>query len=191
PEASHVSAACSDGAATIVQRFAEAPETRAVAVISSYAAPLLEGCGTINEGDLRVVGETDPVPFITAFATDRLSGEQRAAVAEALLDLVAVPAGMQSLETLRGFTPIDTAYEQATAKPAVAPAVSPKPTPSDNVSWPGFRGANRDNVAAWLPEKLAAEPTFVWRQELSRSGLGGVAVADGRVVIGDRDFTNE
>lgn len=198
PEVSHVSAACSDGAATIVQRFADDPETRAVAVISSYAAPLLEGCGTINEGDLRVVGETEPVPFVTAFVTDRLDGDQRETVATALLDIVADPAVMQSLETLRGFTPIDAGYgandganDQAT--PATAPVDSTDKTsePGDNASWPGFRGPNRDNVAAWLPEKLAAEPAFVWRQELSRPGLGGVAVADGRVVIGDRDFTNE
>jgi len=39
----------------------------AATVISSYAQPLLEGCGTIKKGDLRVIGETDPMPFVVAF----------------------------------------------------------------------------------------------------------------------------
>ena len=53
---------------------------RGAAVISSYAAPLLEGCGTIKKGDLRVVGETEPVPFVAAFATNLLNEDEQAEV---------------------------------------------------------------------------------------------------------------
>jgi ABC-type phosphate/phosphonate transport system substrate-binding protein len=58
---------CSDGACKIIEW---GDKEKAAAVISSYAAPLLEGCGTIKKGDLRVVGETEPVPFVTAFTTE-------------------------------------------------------------------------------------------------------------------------
>ena len=70
PSELETSAACSDGATMILELR---PKVHAAAVISSYAKPLLEGCGTINKGDLRVVGETDPVPFIGAFALGSLS----------------------------------------------------------------------------------------------------------------------
>src|SRR5947199_325677 len=54
--------ACSDGAETILQL---GKDVRAATVISSYAAPLLEGCGHVKKGDLRIVGATAPVPFVT------------------------------------------------------------------------------------------------------------------------------
>src|SRR5262249_23211146 len=74
PEAAETSEACSDGACKVIDW---GDSQKGAAVISSYAAPLLEGCGTIKKGDLRVVGETSPVPFITAFATNRVDAELR------------------------------------------------------------------------------------------------------------------
>ncbi len=68
-----ISNACSDGACKIIDW---GDREKAAAVISSYAAPLLEGCGTIKKGDLRVIGETPRVPFITALA-DRSCRRQR------------------------------------------------------------------------------------------------------------------
>lgn len=94
--------ACSDGAAKVVERGAAG---KTAAVISSYAEPLLEGCGTIKKGDLRVVGETKPVPFITAFATGSVAGEDRKLLSAALLDIAEQPAILESLETLVGFLP--------------------------------------------------------------------------------------
>jgi ABC-type phosphate/phosphonate transport system substrate-binding protein len=60
---------CADGATKILDA---GPSSRGAAGISSYAAPLLEGCGTVKKGDLRVVGKTDPVPFVVAFVSDDL-----------------------------------------------------------------------------------------------------------------------
>ena len=40
----------------------------AVAVISSYAKVLMEGCELIDKGMLRIVGQTGEVPFVTVFA---------------------------------------------------------------------------------------------------------------------------
>lgn len=92
--------ACSEGATKILEL---GPDVRAATVISSYAAPLLEGCGTIQKGDLRVVGKTEPVPFITAFATSRLSKDDISAVRALLLDLIESPQLCIALETRLGF----------------------------------------------------------------------------------------
>ncbi len=95
--------ACSEGAVKILEWGSD---VRGAAVISSYAAPLLEGCGTIRKGDLRVVGKTKPVPFITAFATDSLEASRRKKVQNALTTMLLEPEVCQSLETLLGFVEI-------------------------------------------------------------------------------------
>ena len=95
--------ACSDGATKILELGAD---IRAATVISSYAAPLLEGCGTIQKGDLRVVGKTAPVAFVTAFATEKLVGKDRAAITESLLELIESPKLCEALETQLGFVEV-------------------------------------------------------------------------------------
>ena len=72
-------------------------------VISSYAIQLLEGCGTIDKGSLRIVGETAPVPFIGAFATARLPAEVVDAIAAALLEVRKDQALKAKLESRNGF----------------------------------------------------------------------------------------
>ena len=95
--------ACSDGATKILELGAD---VRAATVISSYAAPLLEGCGTIQKGDLRVVGKTAPVPFVTAFATSRVAEKEQAVIREILLELIESPKLCEALETQLGFVEI-------------------------------------------------------------------------------------
>lgn len=100
PSNPEISAACSEAAASLVELDAD---ITAAAVISSYAKPLLAGCGTIKKGDLRVVGESAPVPFITAFANTSLPKLDRQAVRTALLDVELEPELMIALETSEGF----------------------------------------------------------------------------------------
>ncbi|GAA4419574.1 PhnD/SsuA/transferrin family substrate-binding protein [Bremerella cremea] len=104
PETLEISQACSDGACKILEL--EGP-TKGAAVISSYAAPLLEGCGTIKKGDLRVIGKTKTVPFVTAFATDNLSPEQQKKVHDSLMMVATEPELCSQLETLVGFVPVE------------------------------------------------------------------------------------
>lgn len=106
-------AACSEGATKILEL---GPGVRAATVISSYAAPLLEGCGTIQKGDLRVVGKTAPVPFITAFATDRINKQDTAVIQAILLDLIESPKLCGALETRLGFIELASAAEAAKKK---------------------------------------------------------------------------
>lgn len=92
---------CSEGALKILEMQKEG--VKAAAVISSYAQPLLEGCGTVKKGELRVVGATDPVPFIVAFVSDRLNSGDRGAVEKALLSVSGNAGLCTALETKSGF----------------------------------------------------------------------------------------
>ena len=97
--------ACSEGATTILELGQGA---KAATVISSYAAPLLEGCGTIKKGDLRMIGTTAPVRFIEAFVSDALPAPQQAAIESALAKVATRPDLLKALETKSGFVQIDS-----------------------------------------------------------------------------------
>jgi ABC-type phosphate/phosphonate transport system substrate-binding protein len=103
PARPETSAACSDGATRILEL---GHQVRAAAVISSYAKPLLEGCGTIDRGALRVVAETQPVPFVTALVDRRLPAAVRQELTRALLNIASQPQLCRDLETLLGFVAI-------------------------------------------------------------------------------------
>lgn len=92
---------CTDGAKAVVAAFAK--EEKVAAVISSYAQPLLEGCGTVKKGDLRVVGITDPVPFIVAFVNDKLPEATRTDIQKALLGIGTEKDLLAAMETKSGF----------------------------------------------------------------------------------------
>ena len=105
PEKLDVCHACTDGATKVIDEFKAG--RKVATVISSYAQPLLEGCGTIKKGDLKVVGETDPVPFVAAFATGSLSPGLREAVVSALLEVGKNALLCTALETKAGFVTAD------------------------------------------------------------------------------------
>jgi ABC-type phosphate/phosphonate transport system substrate-binding protein len=115
--------ACSDGACKVIELGTKG---RSAAVISSYAQPLLEGCGTIKKGDLRVVGQTKDVPFITAFVTDQTSNSDVQKVSSALIATPFQPEVIESLETLLGFVPITDAESSGSADKVTAAAAKKK-----------------------------------------------------------------
>lgn len=106
PSTLETSPACSDGACWILEDFKEDESKHGAAVISSYAKPLLEGCGTVEKGALRIVGETEAVPFIEAFVNEKLSAADQATIAKALVKVSADPELKVALETRDGFTPM-------------------------------------------------------------------------------------
>jgi len=94
--------ACDEGAIKILE-LAEKGE-RGAAVISSYAKPLLEGCGQVQKGALRVVGETEEIPFIAAFVDASLERDTQAKISAALIKASASDIHLRiALETKRGF----------------------------------------------------------------------------------------
>ncbi len=100
-ETKEPAASCTDCATKILDS-GKAGE-KVCGVVSSYAAPLLEGCGTIKKGDLKVIGKTDPVPFIAAFACGSVPADLQAKVKSLLLDLHSNQALCKVLETKGGF----------------------------------------------------------------------------------------
>ena len=95
---------CDEGCHKILEA---GKESRGAAVISSYARPLLEGCGQVKKGDLRVIGETAPVPFIVAFADERLDADLKKSLEESLLAVSTEAKLCSQLETLLGFVPVE------------------------------------------------------------------------------------
>ncbi len=100
PAKIETSGACSEAATKLLELD---KEIKAAAIISSYAKPLLEGCGTINKGDLRVIGETDEVHFITAFVNKKLDAEISKKLVDTLLKVGGDVKLVKALETDTGF----------------------------------------------------------------------------------------
>ncbi|MCA9053018.1 MAG: PhnD/SsuA/transferrin family substrate-binding protein [Planctomycetaceae bacterium] len=112
--------ACSNAATKLVELESD---VKAAAVISSYAGPLLEGCGTIKKGDLRVIGVSEPVAFVTAFVNAALPDAEQAALKAALLEVGTDADLLIALETASGF--VEYQAVPAPGTPAAGdPAVS-------------------------------------------------------------------
>jgi outer membrane protein assembly factor BamB len=164
PEQVPTAPSCSDGALAVVEQEAGA------AVISSYAKPLLEGCGTIDPGALRVVGTTDPVPFIGVFATDRVDAALEDELLERLLEVGRHPALCAALESRDGFVALPD------------PGVGAK----RGRGWPDWRGPNRDAISSDVPETLPAEKRLLWSRTLTGPGMSGLAVGPRCVIVADK-----
>lgn len=128
------------------------------AAVSDYALRLLVGCEAVEAGALRVVGRTAPVPFVAAYAAPALAPGEAGAVSRALLKVSRSSRLRRALESRDGF-------------------VSAEALPAES----GLPG----EVA--LPERLPERPAVRWRRALSAQSLGGLAAADGRLFLSDRD----
>lgn len=169
--------ACGEGCIAVLK---QGDQGRTAAVISSYAAPLVEGCGTIPKDSIRVVAHTQPVPFITAFVSQSLDEGLRTRLSDAF-EAVASDAGLlKKLESLGGFEE----FEEQTPKELSA---TQPVKPSSNGDWIGWRGPHRDAVVAWLPRRFDKPPVKLWSHPLSMQGVGGVAATSETVFVTDRD----
>lgn len=184
---------CSDGAVRILQIKADGG--KAATVISSYAQPLLEGCGTINKGDLRIIGETEPVPFVAAFLNQNLTPDLHDRISKALLDVGSDPHLCKSLETKRGFIPPPAKDRQVSLESGEAPEFTSDTLPDRNSDqripveeWTGWRGARRDGRVPWLPAEINPKTHELWRVPLAGQGVGGVAATRKYVLVSDREL---
>ena len=131
---------------------------------------LLEGCHTVPAGSLRVIGKTDPVPFITVFATDELPAELRDQVRRELLEAHRFATLLKMLESKDGFKPCDSAAAKQDLQSG----------------WQDFRGPLRQGLVPSLPHSLDTMQT-AWTARLEDKGLGGVAATERWVLVTDRD----
>ncbi len=95
--------ACDSCSVAAKQLLEEPTDAKAVAVISSYAEPLLAGCGTIKKGDLKIVGKSDEVFFVSAFIHAAVPEPKREAITNALLSMNKSKDMLTALETKDGF----------------------------------------------------------------------------------------
>jgi ABC-type phosphate/phosphonate transport system substrate-binding protein len=166
-------AGCSEAALDVV----DIPDRPApAAVISSYALPLLEGCGSIKKGDLKVIGRTTPVPFITVFVPRTMAADLRQRLKDELLKVGRTKAMRRALESKTGFVPIEK------------PSNPGKGTAANARDWPDWRGRDRDGRVPWLPVRLPDRAPLVWQQPAADGGLAGLAVAEGRMMVAERNL---
>lgn len=156
---------CSAAATAVLDKQAD------VAVISSYAMPLLEGCSTIDKGALRIVGRTDPVPFIGVFVSDRVPVENEDQILCALLAARDHPGLLTALESKEGFLRVP-----AMGRHARAPVRG----------WTDWRGPARDALSDRLPATLPQTKRLLWARTLTGPGMAGVALDAGCVVVVDK-----
>lgn len=117
PAKKEMIASCSAAATKLLE--AHKAGEKAAAIVSSYAQPLLEGCGTVKKGELRVIGETAPVPFVSAFVSAKLAAKDRDALVKALLSVGDDAALCKAMETKKGFVPpVGKAAASSAATPA-------------------------------------------------------------------------
>lgn len=145
-------------AAGLVSEGAAVDGRRVAAFVSDYALPLLTACGTVDEGALRVVGRTGPVPFVAAYATRQLGAADAAAVRAALLRVSGASRLRRALESRDGFVP-----------PEALPQEAGVPGP------------------AALPQTLPGQARVRWRRGLAAQGLGGLAVEGRYLVVSDKN----
>lgn len=161
------SSSCSSAALAVVEGDADA------AVISSYAMPLLEGCGTVDKGTLRIVGRTDPVPFICVFATDRVDAKLERELLRSMLALNDQPELLAAMESKSGFVGLPDVGRSETDPVA---------------GWTDWRGPERDALSPCVPEKLPGERRLLWSRILTGPGVAGMAADSLRVVVADKDL---
>ena len=189
PETAETSAACSDGACKIIDW---GDSQKAAAVISSYAAPLLEGCGTIKKGDLRMIGETAPVPFITAFATDRVDDVQRDRFAPLCFRQAHMRNCWRPWKRWSVSCPWTTTTNQVKRPRRRITPLRKQSSPKAKRLRHGPAGAAPPEMAGstFYLRRCRTSRRFVWRQPLHRAGLGGIAATSQYVLLGDRDVSN-
>lgn len=161
PDKPETMATCNQTGLAVLEKQADA------CVISSYAMALLEGCGAIDKGALRVVGQTAPVPFITVFATERVATGDAEAITKSLLAVGGDAPLKEKLETRNGFVRC--------------------PVQEGSAAWTDWRGGpRRDAIRNEMPVKLPAQARFLWRKAMESPAMAGIAVQPPFLIVADK-----
>lgn len=135
------------------------------AVISDFMPSLLEGCGKVPEGSLRIIGQTVPQRFIELFVSINMPKETKVELLSALAALKGNPLLKGVLETKWGFVPYD----------------------SPETTWIDWRGKKQDGICDFLPRTIPEKMQVMWSAELTGPAMAGIAVTEQFVVVADKD----
>jgi len=151
------------------------------AIISGYAAPLVDGCDGVDKGALRVIGRTAPVPFITVFGAAQMTRATERRIVDGLLGIADDPQLLKALDSKAGFVELQT-QPQVQDCPPVQPDAAP---------WTDWRGANRAAISRHVPDHLPSRVNFLWRRGLTGVGLSGVVATRQYVIVADKAERND
>jgi len=139
------------------------------ALTPDYLPPLLEGCGKIERGSMRVVGYTAPEAFVAVFATDQLSPKDQEKLLAGLLSLNQ-DAKLLALMESQGFAEPSALAQEAAAS-----------------GWTDWRGAGRKGHSPSLPARLPKNPLVHWKAKVTGPAMAGIAANERYVVVPDKD----
>jgi outer membrane protein assembly factor BamB/ABC-type phosphate/phosphonate transport system substrate-binding protein len=166
---------CAEAIAAVVKSEAD------VAIVPDYLRPLLEDLAGVEKGALRVVGQTTGQPFITVFATARISPSAERAILDALLSVRDNPPLLTALASRSGFVPL-------TQTPQAQPSSLP---PTSSSEWTDWRGPGRSGISPDVPAELPATPRLLWKRRLTGGGLSGVSATAKHVIVADKSEQND
>ncbi len=149
-----------------------------VAVIPSYGLRLLEGCESVKPGNLKVIGKTQPVAFITMFTANTIPVEKEEKIVQTLLGVKRDAKLLKAMESRDGFK-------------LLKPRESKGQKSSAGAVWPDWRGPARDGHVQRLPTRLPATPNIVWKKAAMEGGLAGLSISGERLILAERDFDEE
>lgn len=187
----NVRGSCAQSAIEAIEAKDETPPT--AGVISSYAAALLEGCGTIDPGSIRVIAKTEPVPFITVYLDSKLDKTTKKNIRKALSKVAGDSELCMALESKSGF--VATKKNKSNGPKANKKKRRDKEltsTDSDenetSAAWMQWRGPGRDGIVrTGLPDLLADPLPIIWKTEMTNLALAGIVATDSHVIVADRD----
>ena len=120
-----------------------------------------------------MLGKTAAVPFITVFATPRVSEQDEQRIIAGLLAVRNDPQLLVEMESRDGFVKM--------------PAATTQPGNSPPVGWTDWRGPHRDGISPCVPDRLPDRAKFLWRHPLTGHSPSGVAATTRFVVVADKD----
>ena len=162
------------------------------AVISDYLLPIIHGCGAVEPGSFRVIGQTKEVPFVTLFATELVPASWKEPLVKSLLKISQDEKLLKALESKHGFV----AWKEKQFTPernsdqkekSHQKKLSKEENAPESTGWTDWRGKNRDGLSSDVPRQLPASLKQKWAAKVTGPALAGISATEEYVVVPDKN----